>query len=145
MRSITSRAPALALAIAAAGATTALAPTAAQADTAAQEPLAQLRIAGPDGEVTVQGTCGDSFTPEIVDGWGFVTARAYWSVWCSNGNVYMEGWVDDARSDGACAAVRGEFPNNPTQVAHNCPADSPRTEFTFKGTGRIVNGYLFLD
>lgn len=41
--------------------------------------------------------------------------------------------------------VRGVFPNSPTQSARNCPADSPRTEFTFKGTGNRVDGYLYLD
>jgi hypothetical protein len=127
--------PMLALAFAAAGAATALLPATAQAETPAS---ARLHVSTPEGEFTVLGTCGDHFSPTIPGG------AAEWSVICRSGYVYMDGWVTDTRVDNACAAVMGVFPNSPTQYASDCNVGGGRTNFTFKGTGTTVNGYLYL-
>jgi hypothetical protein len=129
----------LTLALAAGGAlATTLAPGAAQA-----------APASPDNEIGILGTCGNHFHPKVTDG-GRVVGEADWNVVCrwtgSEWNVYMEGWVDDVAADGKCIWVRGErFPGDPnTQLAKNCPADGPRTNFTFKFAGQNANGLAYV-
>jgi hypothetical protein len=132
----------LSLALAAGGAVaTAFAPGAAQA---AATP------ASPDGEFGALGTCGQAFSADVRDNVR-VVGRAHWDVICrwsgSEWFVYLEGWVDDIAADGKCVWVRGErFAGDPnTQLAKDCPADGPRTDFTFKFPGRNANGYAYVD
>ncbi|MCM6779039.1 hypothetical protein NDR87_36760 [Nocardia sp. CDC159] len=123
----------------------ALAPTipAASASDLASKTTAS-NTAQPDGEALpadaapLPGTCGDEFKP-IVGG----DAWAYWKLTCSGGWITMSGWVDDLNADGKCAYVRGEF-NDKTFVAKNCPATSPKTNFSWSRPGRFANGYLYV-
>jgi hypothetical protein len=149
MKPVTGRRSLLALACAAAGATTAFVPATAQAETPTALPRAQMHISTPDGVVTIQGTCGDRFNPHIPDN-GRIVGEAFWDVKCKlSGDqwfVYMVGWVDDTEADGKCAWVRGErWAGDPdTQRAKDCPASGPRTNFTFKFAGRNANGYAYV-
>lgn len=116
----------------AAGLTTLLTPGVAHASTEV--------IELSDGPIVIQGTCGTIKDVEVNNN-GRLAAKAHWELTCSGGNITMTGWVDDKRSDGKCAYVTAHF-NTATEIAKNCPADSPRTEFKWTHSGNIVDGYL---
>lgn len=93
--------------------------------------------------ITIQGNCmSPPFDVKVTDN-QIVVARARWELTCADGQITMTGWVDDVRSDGKCAYVRGEFSNG-TELAKDCPADGPREEFKWTHPGNIANGFAFV-
>jgi hypothetical protein len=100
---------------------------------------AQLTIIQQDeAPVTIEGNCGDVFTPEING------AKAHWELTCGGGNITMAGWVDDTWSDGRCAYVRGEFQDGAVEIQKDCPADGPREEFKWTHPGNRAYGFLYV-
>jgi hypothetical protein len=135
LRTATGRRAAVALTGAAAGIATVLVPGVAHAATDGA-----AVIQDTDGTVVIQGTCGTVKDVSVYNN-GFLAATAHWELTCSGGNITMSGWVDDKRSDGKCAYVEAHFANA-TELAKNCPADSPRTNFKWTHSGSVVDGYL---
>lgn len=90
--------------------------------------------------ITIQGTCGNVFTPSISGG------KARWEIFCQNDRVWVVGWVEDTWSwDGQCIQVQFDFSDH-TRYKHAC--DGKRVHFdgredpNFKGPGSHVFGYL---
>lgn len=125
----------VATAVATAGIASGLAYTPAQAATDPSPGAVTDQFGTP---VLAAGNCGDVFNP-VING-----AKAHWELTCSGGYVTMTGWVDDTSADGRCAYVRGEFQDGAVELAKNCPADSPRTNFEWKHSGNRAYGFLYV-
>jgi len=90
-------------------------------------------------DISVLGSCGENFGPSIRG------AKAHWTLSCANGRITMKGWVEDTRSDGKCAQVRGEFSDGTYDSEKSCPAGREhRKSFEWSGPGQIANGYLYI-
>lgn len=89
-------------------------------------------------DFVIQGTCGQTFDPQISG------AKAYWQVNCRNGNVWINGWVEDTASDGQCAKVKATYPNGDTWFsAPACPKGDRENFASPAKKGGSVNAYLY--
>jgi hypothetical protein len=85
---------------------------------------------------STQGTCGQIFNPSTGDG------HAHWTLSCSGGRIYMDGYVVDDDADGLCAQVKGQFNDATYYSAKACPKGT-RRDFHWSGPGSLADGYLF--
>lgn len=83
------------------------------------------------------GVCGEIFNPSTSGG------KAHWTLSCSNGRIYMDGYVTDTSSDGKCAQVKGVFSDATYFTPRVCPSGN-RYDFHWNGPGQLANGYLFV-
>jgi hypothetical protein len=58
---------------------------------------------GSAGVITIQGTCGQTFSPSVSGG------SAGWTLSCSKGTIRAQGWVKDTDADGKAAEVYGTW------------------------------------
>lgn len=76
--------------------------------------------------VTLLGTCPEAQDVKING------AEASWTVACSSGNVYVDGWVEDTKADGRCAEVYALVNGQWFYSQRACPKGNVRT-FSFDG------------
>lgn len=64
---------------------------------------ATAQEAGAGEVITIQGTCGDKFSPSVRGG------KAGWTITCGGGKVRVQGWVKDTKADGKAAEIYGTW------------------------------------
>ena len=70
--------------------------------------------------------------------------QAAWTVECSGGKVFVDGWVKDTEADGKCAYVKAimggqEFHTDPPA----CPKGTVR-QYHWSASGNIADVYLYV-
>lgn len=100
--------------------------------------LTGLGVAGAvtPASASTQGSCGGIFNPSTGGGY------AHWTLSCSGGRIYMDGYVQDTRSDGLCAQVKAVMNDGTYFSPKACPSGN-RKEFHFNSSGSVADGYLF--
>lgn len=68
--------------------------------------------------------------------------EAHWTVACSGGKVYVDGWVKDTDADGQCARVRAIVGSSGSHEVKACPKNHV-TSFHWSGRGNSADVYLF--
>ena len=93
-------------------------------------------LAGTDGVVTIQGTCGDRFSPSVGGG------SAGWTITCTAGKVTVNGWVKDTDADGKAAEVYGTWGDGTNFGTVRAGGEGTKKEFNKSRAGSHV--YLYL-
>jgi hypothetical protein len=92
---------------------------------------------GDPPDIIVRGGCGQNFNP-VIRG-----AKAHWNITCVGKKITLSGWVEDTKSDGKCAWVKVNIGEDWWTSGKACPKDD-RESFSYSGTGRTANAYLFV-
>lgn len=96
-------------------------------------------IAAPataDGVMVIQGTCGDTFNPDVNGG------EAAWTITCSGGKVRVQGWVKDTDADGKAAEVYGTWGNGDSFGIVRAGGEGTLKRFDKSHSGSSVSLYL---
>ncbi|MBE8517624.1 hypothetical protein ILP97_08925 [Amycolatopsis sp. H6(2020)] len=93
-------------------------------------------MAGTDGVVTIQGACGDRFSPSVGGG------SAAWTITCTDGKVSVNGWVKDTDADGKAAEVYGTWEDGSNFGTVRAGGEGTKKEFNKSHRGSHV--YLYL-
>ncbi|MYS86875.1 hypothetical protein [Embleya scabrispora] len=99
--------------------------------------VASAAPAAPSGQVSVLGSCPETRNVSVNGG------EAHWTVWCSGGRVYVDGYVKDTKADGKCAEVYGSVGSVAVNSANACPKNTKKT-FAWNAPGSSVALYLRL-
>lgn len=91
-----------------------------------------------DIQVSPFGSCGQTFDP-LLPGAG----QAHWTLRCKNGNITVEGWVQDNYGDGECVAVKAHFPGEIWEYSKSACTKGLRLEFKWTHPGDIADVYLY--
>lgn len=84
------------------------------------------------------GGCGQTFDP-ILPGAG----QAHWALACKNGNITVDGWVQDNYDDGECVAVKAHFPGGIWEYSDSVCTKGLRIKFKWTHPGDMVDVYLY--
>jgi hypothetical protein len=104
--------------------------------TAISNDTAQAQDGVPE-EIAVRGGCGQNFNP-VIGG-----AKAHWNIACVGNKITLAGWVEDTKKDGRCAYVKVNIGKDWWPPKKACPKGD-KESFSYSGTGRTANGYLFV-
>ncbi|WP_331750101.1 MULTISPECIES: hypothetical protein [unclassified Streptomyces] len=83
---------------------------------------------------SLQGVCGDDYDIQTSG------ARATASLWCSDGKIYVDGWVKDTEADGQCAQVYGNVGSK--DFSSKVCGNGTDEEFHYSGKGSTAHIYL---
>jgi hypothetical protein len=93
-------------------------------------------VAGTEGTITIQGTCGGKFDPSVSGG------AAGWTISCVDGKVRVQGWVKDTDADGRAAEVYGTWGDGDTFTTVRAGGEGTLKTFDRQHAGSTV--YLYL-